>query len=78
MVAVLPLIILIGINILNVNILHSTAVEKGNIFSVFMIGKKITRKVPFSASCLTSAPSCGILAAIPNPKSCSQDEKNTV
>lgn len=71
MVATLPLIIPIGINILNIIASYSSAAGKENIFSVFMSDKKkkTLRKVSYIiVSCLTSAPSCGTLAAIPNPK----------
>lgn len=71
-VATLRLIIPTGINILNVIASFSSAAGKENISSVFMSDKKKKKpeksKSYIIASCLTSAPSCGTLAAIPNPK----------
>lgn len=74
MVATLPLIIPIGTNIVNIIVAsYSSAGGKENFFPVFMSDKRKRKKTGKSknsilASCLTSAPSCGALAAIPNPK----------
>lgn len=77
MVATLPLIIPIGINILNITHHHILVQQEKRIFFYVYDWKKYNENYIF-ASCLTSAPSCGTLAAIPNPKSFScLDEKST-
>lgn len=71
MVATLPLIIPIGITILNIIASYSGEAGKENFggFFLFMSDKrKNPEKSYVLASCLTSAPSCGTLEAVPNPK----------
>lgn len=71
MVATLALIIPIGITILNIIASYSGAAAKKIFFffNLFMCDKrKNPEKSYIIASCLTSAPSCGTLEAVPNPQ----------